>query len=407
MARVAARRPLAARRGACERLLVEPPSARPWIGVGAALSALPAAGGCFCAALILALVADSDPGGVYEQHRWLGAIVAAGAVCAYVAMMGWATLRHGGLPAPVLLIALVLGGVPFLLPGSLFIPAAVVAVAASAALATAGLAHPPASPDRVRSLCTGLALTALVLAVGQAIVVSVHSVDPSRANAPASQSASSRSEPAPARADDSPSNPTPADSAPAKPAPAKPAPAKPVPAKPVPADATPAKPAPAEPAPATRAPTKSAPAVAAPTDSAPAKPVPAARAPAGSAPVELAPAGSARAAVKRWVRDYYAAIDGQRFRVAWRMLSPGVQSAFGGFAAWREGYGRTLSQAPGAVRVTAAGAGATVGLTLVAGDNACGKIVERRFAVTWRLARTDAGWRATAASARKLGPQPC
>ena len=112
---------------------MEPPSTRPWLGVGAALSALPAAGGCFCAALVLAVVADSDPGAVYEQHRWLGAIVAASAVCAYVAMMGWATLRHGGLPAPVLLIALALSGVPFLLPGGLFLPAAAIAVAGCAA----------------------------------------------------------------------------------------------------------------------------------------------------------------------------------------------------------------------------------------------------------------------------------
>ena len=96
---------------------MESPSARRWFGVGAALSAVPAAGGCFCAALVLAVIADSDPGAVYEQHRWLGAIVAAGAVCAFVAMMGWATLRHGGLPAPVLLIALVLAGVPFLVAG--------------------------------------------------------------------------------------------------------------------------------------------------------------------------------------------------------------------------------------------------------------------------------------------------
>lgn len=96
---------------------MESPSARRWFGVGAALSAVPAAGGCFCAALVLAIVADSDPDAVHEQHRWLGANVAAGAVCAFVAMMGWATLRHGGLPAPVLLMALVLAGAPFLLLG--------------------------------------------------------------------------------------------------------------------------------------------------------------------------------------------------------------------------------------------------------------------------------------------------
>jgi hypothetical protein len=96
---------------------VESPSTRSWLGVGAALSALPAAGGCLCAALLLAVVADSDPGAVYEQHRWLGAVVAACAVCAFVAMMGWATLRHGGVRAPVLLVALVVAGAPFVAPG--------------------------------------------------------------------------------------------------------------------------------------------------------------------------------------------------------------------------------------------------------------------------------------------------
>jgi hypothetical protein len=66
-------------------------------------------------------------------------------------------------------------------------------------------------------------------------------------------------------------------------------------------------------------------------------------------------------------------------------------------------YARTLASPPGACRVTAAPAGATVGLTLRAADRgACGKTVVRRFAVTWHLARTDAGWRATAAAARLL-----
>ena len=92
-----------------------------------------------------------------------------------------------------------------------------------------------------------------------------------------------------------------------------------------------------------------------------------------------------------------------------RRLSPEVQRAFGGFAGWRKGYAQTVSHAPGGVTVTAEGASATVGLTLRAGDRGgCGETVERRFAVTWRLARTEAGWRATAASARKIsGPEPC
>ena len=162
---------------------MSPPSARPWLGVGAALSALPAAGGCFCAALVLAVVADSDPGAVYEQHRWLGAIVAASAVCAFVAMMGWATLRHGGLPAPVLLIALALCGAPFLLPRGLFLPAAAFAVAGCAALATAGLLHPPGNPDGTRLLTGALAGAAVVLAIGQAIGVAATGATPAAASA--------------------------------------------------------------------------------------------------------------------------------------------------------------------------------------------------------------------------------
>ena len=340
---------------------MSPPSARPWLGVGAALSALPAAGGCFCAALVLAVVADSDPGAVYEQHRWLGAIVAASAVCAFVAMMGWATLRHGGLPAPVLLIALALCGVPFLLPRGLFLPAAVFAVAGCAALATAGLLHPPGNPDGTRLLTGALAGAAVVLAVSQAIGVAATGASPAPrarllADTPHStQPKPERTERAPVRE---------------KPGRKERAPAR-------------EKPAPA------------------PT---PAPPVIELKEPA----VATAPPATAPAA-RGFIRDYYAALDGRDFAAAWQMLSPEVQQAFGGFSAWREGYARTVSNAPEGVTVTPAVTGATVGLTLRAGDRgACGRIAERRFAVTWRLARTPAGWRATAASARKLsGPEPC
>jgi hypothetical protein len=185
---------------------VSPPSARPWLGVGAALSALPAAGGCFCAALVLAVVADSDPGAVYEQHRWLGAIVAASAVCAFVAMMSWATLRHGGLPAPVLLMALALCGAPFLLPRGLFLPAAALAVAGCAALATAGLLHSPGNPDGTRLLTGTLAGAAVVLAMSQAIAVARPARAPPRERAssptlppPLTPSRSARSAPRPGR----------------------------------------------------------------------------------------------------------------------------------------------------------------------------------------------------------------
>jgi hypothetical protein len=344
---------------------VESPSARPWLGVGAALSALPAAGGCFCGALVLAVVADSDPGAVYQQHRWLGAIVAASAVCAFVAMMGWATLRHGGLPAPVLLIALALAGAPFLLPRGLFLPAAALAVAGCAALATAGLLHPPGSPDGTRLLTGALAGAAVVLAISQAIGVAATGVTPApRARVLADTPHSSH--PHPRRTERAPARDKPGrkDRAPARERPAVEPPLVEL----------------REPAVAT---------------------VPPAAVP--------APDPVVADAARDFVRDYYAALDGHDFAAAWQMLSPEVQQAFGGFAAWRKGYARTVSTAPEGVTVTPAVTGATVGLTLRAGDRgACGQIAERRFAVTWRLARTAAGWRATAASARKLsGPEPC
>ncbi len=342
---------------------MSPPSARPWLGVGAALSALPAAGGCFCAALVLAVVADSDPGAVYEQHRWLGAIVAASAVCAFVAMMGWATLRHGGLPAPVLLIALALCGAPFLLPRGLFLPAAAFAVAGCAALATAGLLHPPGNPDPTRLLTGALAGAAIVLAIAQAIGVAATGA--SRApQARVLAVTPHTSHPKPERTERAPARDKPGrtDRAPAR--------EKPAPAAALLVELK-------EPAVATAQPT--------------------------AAP-EADPA-----AARGFIRDYYAALDGKDFIAAWQMLSPEVQQAFGGFSAWRKGYARTVSNAPEGVTVTPAVTGATVGLTLRAGDRgACGRIAERRFAVTWRLARTPAGWRATAASARKLsGPEPC
>lgn len=352
---------------------MSPPSARPWLGVGAALSALPAAGGCFCAALVLAVVADSDPGAVYEQHRWLGAIVAASAVCAFVAMMGWATLRHGGLPAPVLLIALALCSAPFLLPRGLFLPAGALAVAGCAALTTAGLLHPPGNPDGTRLLTGALAGAAVVLAISQAIGVAATGATPApRARVLAdtphfSHPKPERTERAPARD----------------------------------------KPGRTE-----RAPAREKPAPASPDKSAVEGPLIELKEPAvATAPPVAAPATDAvvAAAARGFILDYYAALDGKDFAAAWQMLSPEVQQAFGGFPAWREGYARTVSNAPGGVTVTPAAAGATVGLTLRAGDRgACGRIAERRFAVTWRLARTSAGWRATAASARKLsGPEPC
>ena len=333
-----------------------------------ALSGLPAAGGCFCAALMLALVADSDPGLVYGQQRWLGAVVAAGAACAFAAMIGWATLPRGGLPAPVLLMTLAVAAAPFTLPGELFLPAAVVALAACAVLVTRGLARPPTSPRGARRLTGGLAVTALLLAIGQAFAVGLHD-PPRRPRAEVRASVASAK----------------------------------------PAAAAPRRRAQRGGAPATR---RAAPPPAAEPPAA-ARTAPRSSAPAASAPATTDPSSTLRertlvpaavlAGAERFVRDYYAALDRRRFVVAWRMLSPDVQSAFGGFALWRRGYARTVASSPGAFRVAPAAGGATVGLTLRAGDrDACGKTVVRHFAVTWHLARTDAGWRAADAAGRAL-----
>jgi hypothetical protein len=380
-----------ARRGGSETVVrVESPSTRRWLGVAAALSGLPAAGGCFCAALMLAIVADSDPGAVYEQHPWLGAVIAAGAACAFGAMLGWATLGQGGVPAPLLLIAVVVAGIPFTLPAGLFVPAAALAVVACAALATVGLARPPASSRPARRLTGGLAALALALAIGQAVVVGLHGSSPSRAKADvAATHANAHAVPArrPAKATRRKAHHRVA-------TPRTIAPRASAPATTTPRAATPAPTTPGATGPATTTPRPTAPATTAPR---PAAPTP-------TAPVAAPPTAATVTAATRFVRDYYAQLDARRFGAAWNMLAPSAQTAFGGLAAWRKGYGRTISSRPEAISVTTpAGTGATVGLTLLAADRgACGTIVVRRFAVTWQLARAEAGWRATAATARQL-----
>jgi hypothetical protein len=105
------------------------------------------------------------------------------------------------------------------------------------------------------------------------------------------------------------------------------------------------------------------------------------------------------AAPGRVVRDYYAALDRRRFRVAWRRLEPGVRAGFGGFVVWRRGYGSTLGHRVEDVRVERDGRSVAVRHDLVAVDRTpCGGTTERRFEVTWRLERG----RATALTARKI-----
>jgi hypothetical protein len=389
---------------------VEPPSTRPWLGVGAALGALPAAGGCLCVALVLALLADSDPGAVYQQHRWLGAIVAASASCAYVAMMGWATLRHGGLPAPVLLMALALAGAPFLLPHGLVLPAAALAVAGCAVLATVGLSHPPASPDGTRIAAIALTGTAVLLVVGHTIVVDQAGL----ANEPRSEVLAigpARSSPAKPGDKDAAPAPEGKDAAPApdEGTPSSPARAKDDGSSPAQYEGAASSPARAEDDASSPAPAEDealSPGAPGGKDAVPAPDPNLAEGPA------VAPApdpGRLTAAARRFVRDYYAALDAHDFATAWAMLSPDVRRAFGGFAVWKRGYAHTGAHNLGRLKIAVAGGAATVALTLRAGNRgACDTVVARRFAVTWRLVRTEAGLRAAAARGRKIsGTEPC
>jgi hypothetical protein len=99
------------------------------------------------------------------------------------------------------------------------------------------------------------------------------------------------------------------------------------------------------------------------------------------------------------VRAYYAALDAHQFARAWARLTPAVRARFGGFAAWRAGYGTTLGHTVVAIETEANG---VVQVTLTATDRTpCGGTTTRQFAVIWRL---DAG-RATALSATKLAGQ--
>jgi len=185
-----------------------------------------------------------------------------------------------------------------------------------------------------------------------------------------------------------------------------------------PASTTPAKPGTAQPA--TNTPADGKPAGAAPADGKPAGDAPAQRSPSGSGPGGSDPAGGAPAPApplgtgvpgalspEAFIKRYYSALNDRRFAAAWRSLGPGVRASFGGFDFWQRGFTRSVASVPTEIEVTRGPGGATVSLTLRAGDRApCGDTVVRRYAVTWRLARTDAGWLATAASGRPAGADP-
>src|SRR5688500_8068749 len=121
---------------------------------------------------------------------------------------------------------------------------------------------------------------------------------------------------------------------------------------------------------------------------APAKPA----APKPAAPAPAAPLGTGMPAAlspEAFITRYYSALNDRRFHAAWGSLGPGVRASFGGFDLWQRGFTRTVASVPTGIEVTRGPGGATVSLTLRAGDRApCGDTVVRRYAVTWQLART-------------------
>jgi hypothetical protein len=99
------------------------------------------------------------------------------------------------------------------------------------------------------------------------------------------------------------------------------------------------------------------------------------------------------------VRSYYRALDRRDFDRAWALLSPAVQSTFGGYDRWRSGFATTLSSRPTALRVR----GGAVELVLVARDRAACGVLEQRFAVRWQLDEAQAA----SIGAEPLGAPSC
>ena len=122
--------------------------------------------------------------------------------------------------------------------------------------------------------------------------------------------------------------------------------------------------------------------------------------PPASAPAEPSPVSQADSA-KRFVRDYYADLNAQRFDEAWAQLSPAVQANLGPYARWKAGYGTTISSAPRDFTVN----GTTVTHTLVARDQGCDRT--RQFRVTWQLQRDGSDWTVAGLAATAAGPQAC
>jgi hypothetical protein len=124
------------------------------------------------------------------------------------------------------------------------------------------------------------------------------------------------------------------------------------------------------------------------------------------------PAGSATEAsaadadeAEGFVRDYYTAIDEQRYDDAWAMLASAVRSDFGGFARWRAGYAKTQSNAPNDLSTTLRGDRTIVQLRLSALEQGCP--IARDYSVTWTLERAAGEWTATSVRASADGASSC
>jgi hypothetical protein len=127
-----------------------------------------------------------------------------------------------------------------------------------------------------------------------------------------------------------------------------------------------------------------------------------ARAPTQAPQVDLNARGTAAAAV---VREFYAAVDAQRFSAAWQRLNADIQQQFGGLERWRAGYAHTRSTSlDSAVGTASDPTHATVEVRLHSLDmDACDRSITQRFAGTWTLRRMEGRWQATKLAVTKTG----
>jgi hypothetical protein len=106
-----------------------------------------------------------------------------------------------------------------------------------------------------------------------------------------------------------------------------------------------------------------------------------------------------------FVRDYYTAIDEQRFDDAWAVLPSAVRAGFDGFDGWKAGFAKTLSNTPNDISATPEGDRVIVRLRLAVLDQGCP--FARDFSVTWTLGRPAGEWVVSELRATADGPPPC